>query len=376
MLMVVFVAAAPMAVLQEPSADEVQANRRRFEQLRKQPEQVAKLRDEAAAYFALSDERRRQLLQLHQSLHQETSATQARLHNVLERYMDWLGDLDEPTRKKIAAAPDKRKRLELIRELREQQWIKDQPKAIRDKIDKAQGDARKALIAKEKEGERQRRLEWVIASRFWNELESRRPLPAKFGDLPQAVQNYINSYLKLFLSPEENEQLKKAEGQWPQYPMKLVELASKHPAALPGALGPKSRAELPMDVFNRLKLPKKDGVVPPPKKDGRLIEGKWPEFGESLVKLAKQRGGVTFEHEFLAYNKDCLTKPMQDFMTNKLEPLLTDKEIYRLTNAIGHWPKYPETIQDLANRRGLQVPWFILPRVEDWDRYRVARLER
>lgn len=381
MLLSVFALTAPLGALAEPTPDELQANRRRFEQLRKQPEQLSKLREESAAFYALSEERRRQLIQLHHNLNQETPATQARLQDVLERYVDWLEDLDKSDREQIAAAPDKQKRLALIRTLREQYWIKDQPKAIRDRIEKFEGEARRALIAKEKMDERQRRLEWMIASRFWNELEGeakgRRQLPAKFSDLPQIVQNYVNSYLKLFLTPEEHEQLKKAEGQWPQYPMKLVELASKHPAALPGPLGPKNRDELPKEVMFRLKLvTKKDVVVPLAKKEIRPTEGKWPEFGVSLVKLAQQRGAVILDYEFLAYKKDCLSKPMQDFMTNKLEPLLSDKEIYRLTNAIGHWPEYPETIQDLANRHGLHPPWLILPRVEEWDRYRVVRLER
>ena len=35
-------------------------------------------------------------------------------------------------------------------------------------------------------------------------------------------------------SAKVQDQLAKLEGQWPQYPMKLVELADKHPAALPG----------------------------------------------------------------------------------------------------------------------------------------------
>ncbi len=363
----------PLAAVPEPSADEVQANRRRLQQLARNPGQIAKLREEAAAFYALPEDRRRQPLELHEKLHQESGATQARLHQVLERYAEWVSELDEATRQKVTATRDKQKRLDLIREVRETQWLQEQPKVLRDRIANTQGDARRALIAKEKEEDRQRRLQWLIASRFWMELEGdaklRRQLPTKFTELHPQVQNYVANYLSLFLSPEESDQLKKAEGHpWPRYPLTLVEVASKHPAALPGPRGPKSLSELPREVLFRLKLAKK--------KDMRLGDGKWPEFGIALVKFAKQRGAVPFDHEFLAYKKDCLTNPMRDFMAKKLEPLLSDKEFYRLNEARDHWPEYPETIQDLANRHGLHVPWLILPRTEDWDRYRVTRLER
>ena len=44
------------------------------------------------------------------------------------------------------------------------------------------------------------------------------------------------------LSPQEKERLAQAEGKWPEFPRTLVELADKHPPALPGVLGHKSIA--------------------------------------------------------------------------------------------------------------------------------------
>ena len=379
---------APLAA--EPSADEALANRRRFEQVRKQPEQLEKLRRDAAAYFGLPEQRRLQILHMHESLHQEPTATQTRLHGVLDRYVDWLNDLDEPTRQKIAAAPNKQARVELIRKLREEQWIKEQPKAIRDQVAKLEGDARKKLIAKEKDDDRQRRLEWLIASRFWNELEGeakgRRFLPRKFTDLPQGVQLYVQNYLqKIYLSPEESEQLKKLEGQWPQFPMKLVELADKHPPALPGTVGPRSMAEVPAKVFrdllNKTPNPKRFLKEPPANQPAALAKAlnitknTWPEFGIELARAARQHS-VVFDYEFLAYNYECLTKPMQDFM-DKLEKVLDAKETLRLSKAKDKgWPEFPQTIQDLANAHHLSVPWFTLPRVENWENYRLVRHDR
>jgi hypothetical protein len=378
------VVVAPLAAVPEPPAEEVQSNRRRFAQLRKHPEVVAKLREDSDAFFALTPERRKAVVQIHKELHQESSATQARLLNVLDRYVDWLHGLDDATRKQIADAPDKNARLALIKDLREKEWIKDQPKAIQDKLAQLEGDARKAFIAKEKNEERQRRIEWQIAGRFWKELESGRPLPAKFTELPNSVQSYVQNYLqKMFLSADEKDELAKLHGQWPQYPMKLVELADKHPAALPGALGPKAMSDVPAKIVNdllkKLPNPKKVTKEAPEKQAAalarilKIAENEWPKFGIELAKAAKTHG-LAFDHEFLAYNFDCLTKPMQDFVKTKLEPVLDGKESLRLANAIGKWPEYPQAIQDLADNHHLRVPWFVLPREVNWENYRLRKI--
>ncbi len=363
----------------QPTAEELQANRQRFEQIRKRPEQLEKLRNEAKAFRELPEDRQQQIAELHEQLQREAPATQARLQTVLDRYAEWLGSLDKATRDKIEQTTDKQKRLAVIREIREQQWLKEQPKALRDKIAALEGAERKALIAKEKEEERRRRVEWIIASRFWNELEGekgRKLLPTKFAELPLSVRYYVRDYLlKMFLSQEEKDQLAAVEGQWPQYPMKLVELAAKHPAALPGENGPKFVKDLPNEVLVKLRLVKNDAVLPLPKKEARLLEeGKWPAFGTSLAKFAKQRTKTTLDHEFLAYDRDCLTKEMQAFLEKRLQPALNRDEFQRLYHAEGKWPDYPKTIQELADNHQLRPPWFILPQLpgEDWNKYRLA----
>lgn len=380
---------APLAAVPEPTAEQVQANRRRLELLRKQqPELLEKLRADAKEFFLLPKERRKRIVEIHQELQKQTPAARARLTQVLARYVDWLEDLDKATQKKVEETADKNKRLELLRDLREHEWIKDQPKTTRDKLAELQGDARKAFIAKEKADERQRRFDWLIAKNFWNELEGEakggRRLPTRFSELQFPVQAYVSNYLlKMFLSQEEKEQLTKLEGQWPQYPMKLVELADKHPPALPGPLGPKSFADLPLRVYNTKEflgfVPGKFLKKDPPQlpavlaKALKIKEGAWPDFGVQLARFANQRGHI-FEHEFLAYKLDCLSPPMQDFVQKKLKPALDGKESLRLVEAYGKWPDYPQTIQDLAHNHHLQVPWFTLPRGENWENYRVPKM--
>jgi hypothetical protein len=65
---------------------------------------------------------------------------------------------------------------------------------------------------------------------------------------------------------------------------------------------------------------------------------------------------------------------MQDFVQKRLKPALDGKESLRLAEAIGKWPDYPQTIQDLAHHHHLQPPWFILPKGENWENYRLPKM--
>jgi hypothetical protein len=62
-----------------------------------------------------------------------------------------------------------------------------------------------------------------------------RPLGASSPpELGTAVERFLAKKLTPALSPAEVQQLKHLEGQWPEYPLKLLELAHKHRLAVPG----------------------------------------------------------------------------------------------------------------------------------------------
>jgi hypothetical protein len=369
----------PGGAVAQPAPAELDANRRRFEQLQKNPEQLAKLRAEAAAFFGLSEGRQQQIVEIDRALQQEPAPVQRRLAEVLDRYLEWLNGQDEATRKKIADAPDKNARLALIKELREKEWRQDQPKATQDELRDLKGEAYVRRVAELKRGERQRKLEWLMARRFWNELETKQRLPIKIEELPQTlrepVRDYVRDYVLPQLTPAEKERLEQAKGQWPLFPMTLVELADRYPPALPRPQGPRTFAELPADVLKKCSAaaPKFKKDVVPPAMLARLFkvrEGKWPEFGITLAEAAEHKG-LIFDHEFLAYRKDCLQPPMQEFVDKKLLPLLDGAQKIRLGEAIGRWPDYPQAIQELAEQHGLTPPWYTFPRPDYWRRYRL-----
>jgi hypothetical protein len=249
----------------------------------------------------------------------------------------------------------------------DQDWLNEQPKFQRDQYTALKDDAKKEFVAKLKQDERQRRQEWVIAGRFWKELEKGVPLPAKLTDFPPDVKTYVTEYLRPLLSKEEETRLDKAQGQWPLFPMTLVELTDKHPPALRGPKGPKTFDEMPAEV--RKKFVTAKGIYPP-----KLVkaQGSWPGFALAVVGFAKDKKGYLLPHEFWAWDHSCLSPPMQDFVERKLIKVLNVDEKLRLVNAGGKWPEYPTTIQELADKYKMRVPWNTVPGQRDmWDKYRL-----
>lgn len=368
------IAAFLLAAQPELSPDEIQANRLKWEELRTNaPERFARLYQEGLDFLQLPPERREQILQIDRELHQESSEQQARLHHILERYADWLQRLPEADRQRIAQAPDKESRLAIVRELREQDWLKFQPRAIRDQVMEKEGKERQELIARLKEAQRQRQTDWQIAARFWNDLENNHPLPCRLADfnlIPKYkdhdIPTYVRDYLMPMLTKEERQRLESAEGRWPDYPRTLVELADRHPPALPGPVGPKSFKELPEEILRKIN-PKLKITIP--KNFPASALNRWPDFAIAFTNQLNK--GQVLPHEMWVQTEKGLSRPMQEFLDKKLLPVLDPREKSQLYQAHNSWPDYPMTIQKLAQDHHLQPPWYTLPGPRNlWDPYR------
>jgi hypothetical protein len=376
----VFSLTAPLAAVTGPAPADVRASRARLERWRRDPEQLARLRRELADFQKLPAERREQIVRLDRELHDESPATQARLWGALQRYTEWLDRLPEKDRQAVEAAATTAERLAVIKELRDRAWMQARPEARRDEWAKLAGDERSAFVNKLREAERRRRGEWRLAARFWKELEGKQPMPVRPRDFDLRDKDretssavvLIDDYLMAMLGPAEKERLKSAEGRWPDYAVALVEIADSHPFALPGPDGPHRFGELPREVQNRL-MPKAAKKMA---EALRSAEGQWPGFAKAVVEVNKRKkAGLPLPNELWAYNYRCLLSPMRTFVDETLTPLLTSDEKLRLIHADGQWPKYPQTIQELAVGHGLQPPWqTALPGPRDrWDAYRALR---
>jgi hypothetical protein len=361
----------------EPSPLELEYARKKLAAIRPYPDELARIREAAEKLDALPPERQTQLRQLDHDLHQQPSAAQARLQDVLDRYNEWFAHLDPKDQDRIRQAPDRQARLAVIRQIRQGEWLITQPKALRDKLIAFDAPARDAAISKAWREERQRQAEWAVARRFWDDMAKNKPLPAKLDDFDNPTKTYITEVLYRLLSKDEKDRLTKVEGQWPQYPQTLVEFADRHPPALPSENAPRTFAELPKPIRDILS---KKALKSQAEKRLRPFEGRFPDFAIHLAKYVREtkdsKDSASWPYEWWAYGYNALSAPMQEFVKKKLvEPLLDRKEYRMLLEAEGvGWPDYPETIQKLADLHHLQVPWYTLPGGrERWDAYRAGK---
>jgi hypothetical protein len=345
------VLSVPLVALSDQKGSTLEQNRQQLNEWRKDAQHYARLKRDGRAFLSLPLERREQMVKLDQALHGEKGSGALRLKRTLDRYVSWLERLPEAERRRIREIPDRAKRLQCIRELREKEWVARLPLAYRQKVEKAQGKERQLLIRRYKLEERQRRIE-----------------------LQPYFQTFVREYLYPKLNAEEKQRLERVEGKWPDFASALVEVAAKYPPALPGPWWtPKSIEELPLDLQNRLGVNKKATLkVPPLLKNA---ETKWPKFGTAVSKYAHLKG-ISLPYELWPARPRDLSPPVRHFLEKKLLPVLDVAEKNRLQNAEDVWPRYPLMIQELAKKHKLQVPWLTLPGPrEHWENIRARAWE-
>jgi hypothetical protein len=392
--------AAPLLALTDPSPDELAENRQRLEKWRANPKQYARLLQTYRDFLASPANTRQRLRQLDYALHQEKPSTQARLFDVMERYQTWLERLTPDQRQQLQNARDRKARLEIVRRIREDQWLSRQPLAVRQRIGQSEmaqaalGPSaaalfkpREALLAELRERESQRRQEWQAAFKNWEELTRRRP-PLTLALLKQQnpdVHTFVQEYLRPRLSTEEQQRLNTIADKPFQFPRALVELADKYPSALPGPRGPTHFSELPEAVQTLLK-PVMDRLDKVPAKGANKLrelkaflksaEGKWPRFGTAIAMAAKLRKGnpIRLPFELWPSQRSDLSLDMQKFLEQQLSPELTAEEKKALDDK-KTWPAFPLKIEELARQHRLHPPWLTLPGSrERWDLYRAGKL--
>jgi hypothetical protein len=382
MLATLALAAAPLLAVSEPTPQEdLEQNRSDLERWRGNPEKYAALEQNTHAFLALPLERRKQMIKLDADLHEQPSAVQARLKNVLARYSDWLEHLDPAEQKKIREAPDRAARLKVVHDLREQEWFKRQPQKFHKDAEKMPPDERAKFIAELRRRERNRKRDWQVALRFWEEFQSGDPkkesLPASWSELNPKVRDYVEEYLKPLMLPEDWKRLMETKG-WPRFPQTLVELADKHPPSLLGPKGPMQLAQLPKKI--------RDLIPPRPKKAAKKQDAvtkiyesanSWPGFGQAVAQYlrVKPPKKQALDYEFWPNDADGLGKDAREFLDTTLMPLLSPKEQKDLARAATRgWPDYPRVLDELARNHHLQVPWQTLPGSRTyWDKYRLKK---
>jgi len=353
------------------TADEREDNRRKLERLKDQPEELARIRKKALFFLSLPEDQRARLVELDQKLQKEPISSRKRLERAMQRYTAWLESLDPVQRKLITDAKDTKTRLEIIKKIRADEWLKTQPSAVQQELAKLDDAKRVEKIRALRDQQRKQKNHWIISARFWDDLSKGRSMPARLADFDGEVNSFFNEYLGPRLGPTEKDKLKAAEGHWPQYPMTLVALADRHPPALPDPRWPEKFEDLPRDVKKRILKPKGGGV---PQKFLLLARREGTAKAASMWTIRK---GPPLAHELFAHNLSSMSEPVKTFIAKKLLPELSKEELLQWNSAEG-WPKFPQTLKQLADDHDLQVPWHTLPGNQElWDKYRLKpRLPR
>jgi hypothetical protein len=358
----------PVPACADSPGDDQESNHRLLEKWKADPEHYTRLRYDLSTFLALPVERQAQLRELDRALHEENSATYARLRRTLERYHEWLRTLPQAERQKLDSLPTSHERLLFIKQLREQEWISRLPKTVQDELRNLPADKQPARIAELRREDRARREQWRYAMRHWDELT--RPPPMRLKDFPEPVQTFVIQSLRPMLSPEEKERLDKAEGHWPQFAQTLVELNDKHPIKLPGpTTGPTRYTELPDDIQLKvswlLKKPER-GLLEWVEK----VEGKWTDYAMLVAQVADKQH-IVLPYQLGPCRPSEFSPMVQQFIEKRLLPVLGPQELKDLKEAEGRWPKYAITLRDLSRKHKLQVPGMVLPGPRaQWDRFR------
>lgn len=161
--------AAPLAALGDVGTDPQEANRHHLEKIKQDPEKYARLCENLQTFLALPRERQDALRLLDRGLHDEPRETTLRLSRALDRYSWWYEHLGKDDRKRIEAADDSVARLQVIRRIREAQWVDRLPKRQRDELSHLKGEARDRRIAELRSEERKRRQQWQQRFAQWQQ---------------------------------------------------------------------------------------------------------------------------------------------------------------------------------------------------------------
>src|SRR5262249_35888531 len=143
---------------------------------------------------------------------------------------------------------------------------------------------RPALVARLREAERRRRQEWQRDGPLREDPPWKRgPLRGQ-ADLPPEVRTFLTGTLLPLLSPEEKKMLDDAEGRFPQFGQTLLKLAESHPVGLPGpATVPMSFQDLPKPFKQLVRK-----LRPADRARVEAVDGKWPDYAIAVSEVLRK----------------------------------------------------------------------------------------
>ena len=371
-LLVVLVSAVAAGASPLVETEPLERNRRLLEKWRADPDHYQRLQRDLRAFYALPAEKQHRLRELDRYLHDGDEAAQARRWAVVERYTSWLEALPDSERRQVLQAATPADRLAAIRAIRERQWLGRLPRGLRDELDKLPPDRRAARIAALRREEKQQRREWQGLGPAGDAIR-----PVSLSQFPKDVQEFVSHELQPRLSEREKEELRQANGKWPDLANAIHRLAGRHPVLPPlpsgkivmmSELPPSFRKMLPRDKAKA----KGKGAFRQPK-EVKQAAGKWPDFAMAATKWYRDTHRDKVPPPLGASRPGELPRDAQVYVKSRLMPQVTAQQREELRRLEGRWPEYPRRLHELARQRFLVIPGMSLPGPRElWHHARAA----
>jgi hypothetical protein len=352
------------------------------------PEDPAYMRRQYVWFQAQDQRRQQQIRKLHADFQQLDPDAQARYTRVLQNYNAWLTRLPQNDRDRVFSAPSAKARLEVIRELREREWVAALPKPYRDEYTQLDDDARRQRVQDWRNEESESNDMWAIAQQHWAEGTGRfQPMSQPDGKM--LIDAYV-SHLRENLTEVERRVLDEAKtdtevhGNYIGYVLLIARLSERHPI-FPGRVGPKDWTSLPPEVKeylrandkhfkNQDRIPKVEEL-----KELRRAQGRWPDFAVELTRYC-QKNNLTLPVPLGDCRKDQMPPEFDNFF-RMLEPgkgrpdaAARAADLDKLNMAQGSWPEYPRLIVELAYKYQIRVPGWTLPGwPQAWEKFRAGK---
>lgn len=358
MIMVVVLSGAnelpPMSGTATSPERALQQNQRLLEDWSADPVHRAKLQHNLETFWQLSKTERDKIRQLDRDLAQLAPDRRKQLFEVMDRYYAWVQQLNDSQRQRLSQARTNDEKIQVIRAIRLEQWVSRLPKRTRESLATLSDEERVKAIAQLKSEEKEWKQNWWVQFR-----------PTRLEELPRDVQQYARETLMPLLPPKEREELEAAQEQaWPAYVRLLYQKAQHVQAKLPGPIGPSYVDDLPRPIQELInKRPFKMQQL-------REAEGNWPEFAMRLKEALPSRLAARFiAKRYTPTKPEAFSKTVQKFLEKELYPKLTTREKDQLKKSEGVWPRYPIALQQLTKKYRLQIPGTYLPRTRElWKR--------
>lgn len=368
LVLLLLVIALP-GLAQAPGID-WEANLRRLQEMRTaDPELYARLHRNFERFRTLSPAQQEQLRALDRDLYEQDPADREQLLRALSEYESWLSRLSESNRKRVLSTPAPTERLNAIREIRDEQWVRSQPLVRVRQWENADPAERRKLVTQWRQQEKSEREEWAVA-RKWEELVPERPMmPMGLDGFRQELMVFIEKHLMPSLSPQEKARIS-GKNVDPRRELMgwlraIAEISDEHPVL---ALEPRylRKAELPDEYREALDNPPAEltsaqrAMI-----DSLPAEGRWPEYPVAVTRLmrawkvpVKQQLGPSTAAEF--------TPAIEKFVA-----ALSAEDQAKLKSVTGLWPEYPLKLHEIARERKLTIPNIGLPGdPRMWERVR------